>query len=76
MNNSQIITGCICIISLLTLNVTCRRTEEKLNVLFIFADPLTAEKTKPPEYNHRKLVREPDKWQPEYTLRKYFGRKD
>ena len=26
----------------------------------------------PLEYDHTKLVRKPDKWQPEYTLNKYF----
>jgi arylsulfatase A-like enzyme len=26
----------------------------------------------PLEYDHTKLVRKPDKWQPEYTLQKYF----
>lgn len=26
------------------------------------------------EYDYRKLVRKPDKWQPEYTLNKYFGK--
>lgn len=43
MNNSQIIAGCICSISLLTLNVSCRRTEEKPNILFILADDQRAD---------------------------------
>lgn len=34
---------------------------------------LTAPKILPMEYDHTLLVRRPDKWQPEYTLRKYFG---
>lgn len=29
--------------------------------------------TLPLEYDHTTLVRKPDKWQPEYTLKKYFG---
>jgi hypothetical protein len=35
--------------------------------------PLTAGKILPMEYDHTKLVRKPDNWQPEYTLKKYFG---
>jgi len=35
---------------------------------------LTSSVVLPPEYDHRKLVRKPDKWQPEYTLKKYFGK--
>jgi len=27
---------------------------------------------KPLEYDYRELVRKPDRWQPEYTLKKYF----
>lgn len=34
---------------------------------------LTAEKILPLEYDHTRLVRKPDRWQPEYTLQKYFG---
>jgi len=34
--------------------------------------PLTAGKILPMEYDHTKLVRKPDNWQPEYTLKKYF----
>jgi arylsulfatase A-like enzyme len=34
--------------------------------------PLTADKILPLHYDHTKLVRKPDKWQPEYTLKKYF----
>jgi len=26
----------------------------------------------PLEYDYRKLARKPDRWQPEYTLKKYF----
>jgi len=33
---------------------------------------LTAGKKLPLEYDYRKLVRKPDRWQPEYTLKKYF----
>jgi arylsulfatase A-like enzyme len=36
--------------------------------------PLTAGKILPMEYDHTKLVRKPDNWQPEYTLKKYFGK--
>ncbi len=35
--------------------------------------PLTAEKILPLEYDHTRLIRKPDRWQPEYTIRKYFG---
>jgi arylsulfatase A-like enzyme len=35
--------------------------------------PLTAREIKPSDYDYRKLVRKPDRWQPEYTLKKYFG---
>ena len=35
--------------------------------------PLTAEKILPLLYDHTRLVRKPDRWQPEYTLQKYFG---
>jgi len=35
--------------------------------------PLTARKILPLEYDHTRLVRKPDNWQPEYTLKKYFG---
>ena len=34
--------------------------------------PLTAPEILPLEYDHTRLVRKPDKWQPEYTLQKYF----
>ena len=33
---------------------------------------LTSPILKPLEYDYRKLVRKPDRWQPEYTLKKYF----
>ena len=36
--------------------------------------PLTAEKILPLQYDHTRLVRKPDRWQPEYTLQKYFGK--
>jgi arylsulfatase A-like enzyme len=36
--------------------------------------PLTASRILPLEYDHTKLVRKPDQWQPEYTLKKYFGK--
>ncbi len=35
---------------------------------------LTAKELLPLEYDHEKLERKPDMWQPEYTLKKYFGR--
>jgi arylsulfatase A-like enzyme len=35
--------------------------------------PLTAEKILQLQYDHTSLVRKPDRWQPEYTLQKYFG---
>jgi len=35
---------------------------------------LTAGQTLPLEYDHTTLVRKPDRWQPEYTLKKYFGK--
>jgi arylsulfatase A-like enzyme len=34
--------------------------------------PLTAREILPLEYDHTKLIRNPDIWQPEYTLEKYF----
>jgi len=34
--------------------------------------PLTANEILPLEYDHTRLERMPDKWQPEYTLEKYF----
>ena len=34
--------------------------------------PLTADKILPLQYDHTKLVRKPDQWQPDYTLKKYF----
>ncbi|HBE42654.1 MAG TPA: choline-sulfatase [Bacteroidales bacterium] len=34
---------------------------------------LTANKILPLQYDHTRLVRKPDRWQPEYTLQKYFG---
>jgi arylsulfatase A-like enzyme len=34
---------------------------------------LTAAKILPMEYDHTKLQRKPDQWQPEYTLKKYFN---
>jgi arylsulfatase A-like enzyme len=33
---------------------------------------LTFSEILPLEYDHKKLVRKPDRWQPEYTLKKYF----
>ena len=36
--------------------------------------PLTASKILPLQYDHTLLVRKPDQWQPEYTLKKYFGK--
>ena len=35
--------------------------------------PLTGEKILPLQYDHTRLVRKPDRWQPQYTLQKYFG---
>jgi arylsulfatase A-like enzyme len=35
--------------------------------------PLTAASILPMEYDHSKLVRKPDNYQPDYTLNKYFG---
>jgi arylsulfatase A-like enzyme len=35
--------------------------------------PFKSLKILPLEYDHTKLVRKPDKWQPEYTLEKYFA---
>jgi len=35
--------------------------------------PLTAEKILPMEYDHTLLERRPDRWQPEYVLKKYFA---
>lgn len=35
--------------------------------------PLTAKNLKPMDYDHNRLQRKPDQWQPEYTLKKYFG---
>lgn len=34
---------------------------------------LTPPEILPMEYDYRKLTRKPDSWQPEYTLKKYFG---
>jgi len=34
----------------------------------------TAKKILPMEYDHTSLARKPDKWQPEYTLKKYFAK--
>ncbi|HUX95015.1 MAG TPA: sulfatase-like hydrolase/transferase [Bacteroidales bacterium] len=34
--------------------------------------PYTAARILPLEYDYTKLVRKPDQWQPEYTLKKYF----
>jgi arylsulfatase A-like enzyme len=34
--------------------------------------PLKAERILPLQYDHTKLVRKPDQWQPDYTVRKYF----
>ncbi len=34
--------------------------------------PLTANEILPLEYDHTKLERKPDQWQPDYTLTKYF----
>ena len=36
--------------------------------------PFKAGKILPLDYDHTKLVRKPDKWQPEYTLNKYFSK--
>jgi arylsulfatase A-like enzyme len=36
--------------------------------------PLTAPEILPLQYDHTLLVRKPDQWQPEYTLKKYFGK--
>jgi arylsulfatase A-like enzyme len=36
----------------------------------------TAEVILPMEYDHTKIERKPDQWQPEYTLRKYFSTED
>ena len=36
--------------------------------------PLTAAKILPLQYDHTKLVRKPDQWQPEYSLKKYFNK--
>ena len=36
--------------------------------------PLTAAKILPMEYDPASIVRKPDTWQPEYTLKKYFGK--
>ena len=36
--------------------------------------PLTADKILPLQYDHTKLIRKPDHWQPEYTLKKYFNK--
>ncbi len=36
----------------------------------------TADTILPLEYDHTKIERKPDQWQPEYTLRKYFNTKD
>lgn len=35
--------------------------------------PLTAGKILPPGYDPALLKRKPDKWQPDYTLKKYFA---
>ena len=34
--------------------------------------PLTVTDILPLKYDHKKLIRKPDHWQPEYTLKKYF----
>lgn len=36
----------------------------------------TAETILPLEYDHTKIERKPDQWQPEYTLKKYFNAND
>jgi arylsulfatase A-like enzyme len=36
----------------------------------------TADTILPLEYDHTKIARKPDQWQPEYTLRKYFNTQD
>ncbi len=36
--------------------------------------PLNVARILPMEYDYTKLVRKPDNWQPEYTLKKYFGK--
>jgi arylsulfatase A-like enzyme len=38
--------------------------------------PLTSDKPLPLEYDYRKLVRKPDQWQPDYTLKKYFNQQE
>jgi arylsulfatase A-like enzyme len=56
------------------------RVEELLKVMrewqgnFKDTVPLTAAKILPLDYDHTKLIRKPDQWQPEYTLKKYFGK--
>lgn len=36
--------------------------------------PLTVTDILPLKYDHTKLIRKPDHWQPEYTLKKYFNK--
>lgn len=54
------------------------KTEELLEIMRKWQEKagdtvqLFVEKTKPSEYDYRKLSRKPDRWQPEYTLKKYF----
>lgn len=43
MNNLQLLTGCICGISVLTSVVSCRRDDGKPNVLVIFTDDQRAD---------------------------------
>ena len=54
------------------------KIEELLNIMTEWQNiandtiPLTSEKPLPLEYDHTKLTRQPDQWQPEYTIEKYF----
>jgi hypothetical protein len=34
---------------------------------------LTSSEILPLEYDYRNLIRKPDRWQPEYTIKKYFN---
>jgi arylsulfatase A-like enzyme len=56
---------------------TCELLMNELRTWQIAVDDtvlLTAPEILPLEYDHTLLVRRPDKWQPEYTLKKYFGK--
>ena len=56
------------------------RVDEMLNLMKEWQNAvndtvqLTATKILPMEYDHTKLVRKHDNWQPEYILKKYFGK--